>query len=83
MATELHEEDKAYNAQMIVDIEREVLGTVERERLQKAPPWVRSVVTDLIRRLANSRAQLSEAREEIARRDLAFEQRISMLAEML
>lgn len=54
------EGDTRYNAGVVSALMSELIGPVERERLGKTP-WARSLVNDLIRRIANLRAMLSAA----------------------
>lgn len=52
------ESANAYSASVIGAITKELIGPVERERLDKTP-WARSIVTELLRRIANLRALLT------------------------
>lgn len=54
------EEARAYNAAVIAAITSELIGPVERGRLDKTP-WARSIVTELLRRIANLRQMNSAA----------------------
>lgn len=49
------ETDTAYNLGEITELQKEIIGSVERERLQKASPWVRSLVNELVQRIYNLR----------------------------
>ena len=56
----------AYNAGEIREVELSVTGPVERQRLrQSAPAWVRSLVVDLVRRIANLRRECHELEEKL------------------
>lgn len=56
----MREDSTAYNAAEIIALHNELIGPVERERLQKALPWVRSLVNELIQRIANLRTMATE-----------------------
>ncbi len=49
------EDYRAYNAAVIQALTKELIGSAERERLDKTP-WARSLVNELIQRIANLRA---------------------------
>jgi hypothetical protein len=53
------EANTRYNAGVISALMNELIGSVERRRLQKTP-WARSLVNDLVRRIANLRAIIAE-----------------------
>lgn len=53
----------AYNAGVISALEKELLSPWERSRVGSLPAWARSVITDLIRRIANLRAANSASAE--------------------
>jgi hypothetical protein len=57
------EDAEAYNFAEIDAIEKELIGPVERMRLAKTA-WARSLVGDLIRRIANLRAAVKERGED-------------------
>lgn len=61
------EDDTAYNADAILRLRQEVIGEVERERLAKALPWVRSLVNDLIQRIYNLRRMAAPSTQPSAR----------------
>jgi len=52
-----------YNAGEIHALEKELIGPVERERLARRP-WVRSLVHQLLLRIAQLRAEVEELRKE-------------------
>jgi hypothetical protein len=49
------ETSTAYNAAAYKAVENDCIGTIEQERLQKAPAWVRSLVNSLVQRIYNLR----------------------------
>jgi hypothetical protein len=53
------EDRQGYNSQVIHDLERELMGPVERGYYQRAPRGLRSIITDLVRRIANQRAEIA------------------------
>ncbi len=59
------ETSTAYNADEMIKLHLELLGAVERERLEKSSSWVRSTVNDLIQRIYNLRKMLNERDEEM------------------
>lgn len=56
----MSEGDRAYNAAVISDLHKELISHTERERLAKLP-WATSLIEDLLRRIANLRAELVQA----------------------
>ena len=57
------EGDTTYKAEAMRALTVELLSPFERERLGRAPAWVRSIVTDLLKRILNLRAMLERAKE--------------------
>lgn len=49
------ETNKAYNAAEMSALHDELINPVDAERLNKAPAWTRSLVTDLVQRIYNLR----------------------------
>jgi len=49
------ESDTAYNAEVIENLTKELIGPWERKRLGRLPTWWRSLIVELIRRIANLR----------------------------
>ena len=56
------EDDHRYNADEMMRLHHELIGTWERERFDKLPAWARSLIKELIQRIANLR-RLYRARE--------------------
>ncbi len=54
---------QAYNAAVIQALTKELIGGAERKRLDKTP-WARSLMTELIQRIANLRALHKQAVED-------------------
>ncbi len=59
----VEEQCTRYNAGVIQALEKELISPLERERLARRP-WVRSLVHQLLLRIANLRAEVEELRKE-------------------
>lgn len=55
---------KGYSAAYRTKLEEEFLGPVERGRLGKAPAWVRSLVSEMLKEIENLRAAPKRQRGE-------------------
>lgn len=53
------EADESYNAAEVNAVQNELIGGLDRERLDRTP-WARSIVTKLIKRIAHLRARIAE-----------------------
>lgn len=60
--TNMNEGSTAYNASVISELEKELIQPWEAERLGKLPQWARLLINKIIKRLANSRAEIARLR---------------------
>lgn len=51
------ESARAYNSGEISRVEKDVIGSVEMARLAKLPAWAKSLIHNLVQRIANLRSQ--------------------------
>jgi hypothetical protein len=65
------EEGTAYNAGVISALEKEIIQPWEAERIGKLPQWARLLINKIIKRLANSRAEVARLRARPTEEEVA------------